>query len=136
MKSYVVLALLVAHSAFAAHPTPPDLAVVWSKSSAVVSGAAGETIEIGYVIRNLGGRDAFAVISRVSTTLGPIPRARIQPGPEAGKSVERVLSLPLAVGMSELCIEVILQNVSLDDPSDPNLKNNRACRPVAVREPK
>lgn len=134
MKPHIVLAFLVARSAFAAQPTPPDLAVSWTDSGGAVSGAAGETVEIGHVIRNLGGRDAFAVISRAGTTLGPIPRARIQPGPAAGKRLKRNLSLALAVGMSELCVEVSLQNVSLDDPPDPNLKNNRVCRRVAVQE--
>jgi hypothetical protein len=137
MKPLLALAVLVAHSAFAAQPTPPDLAVSWTDSRKEVSGVAGETVEIYYGISNVGGRDAFAVISSISTPLGSIEPARIQPGPAAGKSLKpRKLSLALAVGMSEVCVGVKLQNVSLDDPPDPNLKNNRTCRPVAVRESK
>lgn len=141
MKSPIVLALLVAGSGFAAQRTPPDLAVVWTDSgkpaSKPVSGVAGETVDIFYDISNVGGRDAFAFVTRVVTTLGKIRPARIQPGPAAGKSMPKFkLPLALAIGMSEVCVDVSLQNVSLEDAPDPNLKNNRACRPVAVRESK
>jgi hypothetical protein len=116
-------------------PAPADLRVLWTDDGRPVTGIAGSSIEIGYVLRNQGGRDAFAVVLRALTALGPAtPPTRLQPGPAAGKQFQRVLRLALAPGMRELCVEATLQNLSLEDPVDPNPADNRACRSVAVRE--
>ncbi|HXI13013.1 MAG TPA: hypothetical protein VNM92_10240 [Thermoanaerobaculia bacterium] len=135
MKLQLAIAFLFAGTAYPGGSSPPDLAISWVQPG-TLTGTAGETAQIRYLIRNVGGTDAFAVISRIGTTLGPIAPARTQPGPEAGKSLERKLALALAVGMRELCIDVTLQNIAIDDSPDPNPKNNRACRPVVVQEPK
>ena len=135
MTAFLVLVCLAAQPASAAPPrTPPDLEITWVDDGHSLAGKSGETLQIRYRISNLGGTDAFAVIARASTTLGPISPARIQPGPAAGKRFERSFGLALADGMKELCVDVQLQNVALDDPPDPNLRNNRACRHVAVRD--
>jgi hypothetical protein len=132
---YATLLAFILLSA-ATTPPPPDLRVAWSDGGKDLEGDAGATVPIGYVIRNVGGRDAFAVVIRITTALGPVAPVRLQPGPNAGASVERQGSVSLAVGMRELCVDVTLQNVALEDPPDPNLADNRVCRAVRVREKK
>ena len=134
MTALLVLVCFATQPAAAPPRTPPDLEIAWVDDGKTIVGNGGDTVQIRYRISNLGGTDAFAVIARASTTLGPIAPARIQPGPAAGKRFERSFSVALADGMKELCIDVQLQNVALEDPPDPNLRNNRACRHVAVRD--
>ncbi len=126
---------LLAISAAAAESAPSDLRLEWVDTLPVVEGTAGATIELKYLLRNLGGRDAFAVILKSHTSLGPAGAPlRLQPGPAAGRAMERKLALPLAIGMRELCIEASLQNRQSDEPADPNLRDNRICRAVRVTE--
>lgn len=119
-----------------AAPPPADLRLAWSDNGADLEGDAGATVPIGYTIRNVGGRDAFAVVIRMTTALGPVAPMRLQPGPAAGATFERTGAVSLAVGMRQLCIDATLQNVSLEDPPDPNLNDNRICRGVRVKEKK
>ena len=128
-----VAALLVL---IAAAPPPADLRVLWSDKGGDLEGDAGATVPIAYTIRNVGGRDAFSVVIRTTTALGPAAPVRLQPGPAAGATFERTGAISLALGMRELCIDVTLQNVSVEDPPDPNLNDNRICRGVKVREKK
>lgn len=128
--------LVIALLTVAAAPPPPDLRVAWSDGAKELEGEAGITVPIGYAIRNVGGRDAFAVVVRVFTALGPVAPIRLQPGPAAGAALERQGTVSLAIGMRELCIDVTLQNVNIEDPPDPNLADNRICRVVKVREKK
>lgn len=127
----------------AAEP-PPDLHLEWIVNGRAVTdappitGRSGETVELAYRIRNVGGRDAFSVVITAQTALGRIaaPR-RIHPGPRAGAAFDRTLKMALARGMRELCVEVALQNLNAEDPGDPEPANNRRCRRVdsAPNEP-
>jgi len=114
--------------------SPADLRLEWAVAKDSIDGRAGETVEIRYLLRNVGGADAFAAVLSTSTALGPqgAPR-RVQPGPRAGDSLALTLSLPLAEGMRELCIDAALQNLRAEDPADPNPGDNRICRTVKVR---
>lgn len=116
---------------------PPDLYVEWIVNgrgvtdAPPITGRSGETVELAYRIRNVGGRDAFSAVITAQTALGRIaPPRRIQPGPRAGAAFDRTLSMALARGMRELCIEVALQNLDAEDPEDPEPGNNRRCRRV------
>jgi hypothetical protein len=98
-------------------PTPP------------IEGHAGQTVRLKYRIRNVGSTDAFAVIVRVQTGLGNGERPmRIQPGPAAGKAIERTIDVALAVGLAEVCVGAVLQTIRADDPRDPFTEDNRICR--------
>ena len=119
----------------AAPPPPPDLRVAWTDGGKDLEGDAGVTVPIAYTIQNVGGRDAFAVVVRLTTALGPVAPIRLQPGPAAGGVLPRSQTVSLAVGMRELCVDVALQNVALEDPPDPNLTDNRICRGVKVKAP-
>lgn len=113
--------------------TPPDLRLEWLDPAEAIEGTAGETVELRYQLRNIGGRDAFAVVVRAHTSLGePRRPERLQPGPKAGEKADRKLPLALAVGMREICIDVTLQNLSAEEPGDANVKDNRICRPIRV----
>jgi hypothetical protein len=57
----------------------------------------------------------------------------VQPGPAAGKALTNHFNLPLAEGMREVCVDVHLQNVSAEDPPDPNPADNRICRAVQIK---
>jgi hypothetical protein len=123
----------------AAVVAPPDLRLEWveaghtTREAAPVSGRPGETLRLPYQIRNVGGSDAFAVIVAAYTTLGPLGQAeRLQPGPRAGQDTPRQLTLPLARGMREVCLDVHLQTLNVSDPQDPNPSDNRLCRRVDV----
>jgi hypothetical protein len=120
---------------------PPDLYLEWIVNGRAVTdappitGASGETVELAYRIRNVGGRDAFCVVITAQTALGRVsPPRRIQPGPKAGAAFDRTLSMALARGMRELCVEVALQNLDAEDPEDPEPANNRRCRRVQTNE--
>jgi|SRR5687768_16040954 len=113
-------------------PLPADLRLEWRDPRNVIEGSAGDTVEVRYRLRNIGGRDAFAVVVRAHTSLGAGSPERLQPGPKAGASHERHLSIALATGMRELCIEAMLQNLDATDPPDPNPRDNRICSPVHV----
>jgi hypothetical protein len=122
-------------------PAPADLRLEWLLEDGVVAeapvvqGAPGEVVELAYRLRNVGGQEAFAAVVRADTALGPVGAAeRLEPGPEAGKSFRRVLALPLAEGMRELCLQARLQNRRAEDPPDPNPDDNRVCRRVVVDE--
>lgn len=132
----ILATFAVAFAVTADSPPPPaDLRVAWTDKGEPLAGEAGQTVPVQYVIRNLGGQNAFAVIVKIRTVLGPVgPAVRVQPGPDAGKALTNEFRLALADGMRELCIDVQLQNLSAEDPPDPNLKDNRVCRPVRVGE--
>jgi hypothetical protein len=99
-----------------------------------IEGRAGESVRLRYRIRNVGATDAFAVVIRVQTGLGSVGRpTRVEPGPEAGKAIERALDLPLAVGLAEVCVIAVLQTLRADDPRDPFTDDNRICRRANVR---
>jgi hypothetical protein len=105
-----------------------------AKTPAPVIGRSGQTVRLRYRIRNTGGMDAFAVLVRVQTGLGRNgPPVRLQPGPKAGRSLERDLDLALATGMAEVCVEARLQTLRADDPTDPYQDNNRACRQIRLK---
>jgi hypothetical protein len=117
-----------------ASPSPADIRLEWVDGGAPVEGEAGQTVEIPYHLRNVGGQDAFAVLLRAHTALGPLGRTlRLEPGPRAGETMARQVSLPLAEGVRELCLEATLQNLTPSDPSDPDPRDNRICRGVRVR---
>ncbi len=119
----------------AAAPPPPDLLLEWS-TAASVKGSAGTTVNLEYRVRNVGGQDAFAVLLRAYSALGPLHRpVRLQPGPRPGAAILRVLAVPLATGMREVCVEAGLQNLRLEDPPDSTPDNNRICRAVVVAAP-
>jgi hypothetical protein len=134
------IALLVAAALLAgAAPPPPDLLLEWiegqrpTTSAPPVAGRAGEVVHLDYQVRNIGGRDAFAMLLSAHTALGRVaPPRRVQPGPARGHALPQRLDLPLAVGMREVCVEARLQNLSADDPPDPEPRNNRRCRRVEV----
>jgi hypothetical protein len=134
----ILMAMLASAPASAeAEPAPPDLRLEWREPAAVI-GAAGETVDVRFRLRNVGGSPAFAVVQKTHSALGPYGQpVRLQPGPKAGQTLERTVSLALATGMKELCIEVALQTVDVDDPSDPNVADNRICRAIQIvtREP-
>lgn len=116
-----------------------DLRLEWlleerpTRKAPVIEGSAGEVILLPYRVRNVGGRDAFALVIRADTALGAVGAPeRLEPGPEAGEAVQRSLALPLAAGMRELCLEARLQNRRAEDPPDPNTEDNRICRRVEV----
>lgn len=121
-------------AALAASTPPADLRLEWAGAEAPIAGRAGETVRLRFRLRNVGGDGAFAAVLAAATALGPqgAPE-RIQPGPGAGESLARSLRLPLAEGMRELCIDAALQRPRPEDPGDPNLGDNRICRPVRVR---
>ena len=50
-----------------------------------------------------------------------------------GQGETRTLSLSLARGMREVCIDAALETAHADEPRDPNPRDNRICRPVRVR---
>jgi hypothetical protein len=136
---FIVL-IAVAAPVASAESGPPDpsadLRLEWRDPASAVDGVAGSTVELPYRLRNVGGRDAFAVVLKTHTSLGaPQQPERVQPGPKAGATMERTISLPLATGMREVCVEAMLQTLAADEPTDPTLKDNRICRPVRVREP-
>ena len=100
---------------------PPDLRVDWILGSRR--------------IRNIGGRDAFAVNVEGRTALGRLGRPRrYQPGPAAGGAQRHAQSLTLASGMRELCFEARLQVLSGREPAEQNLDDNQACRPIELRD--
>jgi hypothetical protein len=130
-----VVALLIAAPLFAAAPAPADLRLQWGgkEKSSEVRGRAGTTVEVPYEISNVGGSPAFAVVVTARTTVGPVGApARIQPGPPSGGTVSRRASFALVRGMRELCIDAVLQQRAGTEPPDPDLANNRICRPIAV----
>lgn len=119
---------------------PPDLHLEWleggvpTRDAPGLEGEAGQTLTLRYVVRNVGGSDAFAVVLAENTSLGRLsaPR-RVQPGPAAGAALARLLRLSLAPGIREVCIQATLQTERLADPEDPNPENNVLCRRVRVR---
>lgn len=127
--------------------TAPDLRLEWIEADGdkerpqneltpptPIEGHAGETVRLKYRIRNVGSTDAFAVIVRVQTGLGATERPiRVQPGPSAGRAIERTVDVALAVGLAEICIGASLQTVRVDDPRDPFTEDNRICRRATVR---
>ena len=132
-KIAIPLAALLVCTAAGGTKAPADLRLQWADNGSALDGKAGDTIDVRFALRNVGGSDAFAVILKTHTTLGPYGQsARLQPGPRAGESLDRRVSLPLATGMKELCVEASLQTVALDEPRDPNLGDNRICRAVTV----
>jgi hypothetical protein len=110
------------------------LRLEWGGTETSIDGRTGETVELSFRLRNVGGQDAFAALLSASTALGPqgSPQ-RLQPGPRAGESLTRKLLLPLAEGMREVCIDASLQNLRAEDPADPNPGDNRICRAVKVK---
>ncbi|MDA8019112.1 MAG: hypothetical protein MPN21_16860 [Thermoanaerobaculia bacterium] len=137
----LVLLTCIASLGVGAQEAAPDLRLEWqvdgrfARSAPPLRGVAGSTQTLRYRIRNIGGSDAFAAILAFYTTLGRRGRdVRIQPGPDAGRSFEQEMTLPLASGMREVCIEARLQTVADDDPRDPNPSDNRVCRRVEVHE--
>lgn len=131
-------AVAPARAAAAGAGSPPDLRLEWLVGGAPATSGAppvrareGETVEIPYRLRNVGGADAFAAVLEARTALGPAGRpVRLQPGPAAGAAADRTLRLAVAAGMRELCIDVRLQTLEPDQPGDPNGHDNRICRPV------
>lgn len=127
-------------TASAASARPPDLRLEWSVAGRVtgataepVRGRRGETVDVSYRLRNVGGTDAFAAILEARTALGPAAdRERLQPGPAAGAAIDRTLALALATGMRELCIDARLQTVEPEDAGDANPRDNRICRKVEI----
>lgn len=137
IRAIAILAAFAVASVVAADSPPPpaDLRVTWADRGEPLAGAAGQTVDVPYLIRNLGGRDAFAVIVRVRTGLGPVgPAARVQPGPDAGKALTHQFALVFGQGMREVCVDVQLQNLAAEDPPDPNLADNRVCRAIQVKK--
>jgi hypothetical protein len=134
-KTAATLSLLLTVTSLA--EAPADLRLQWMTLPATpLRGAAGETVEIRYSLRNVGGTAAFAAIVKAQTSLGALGQpVRVQPGPGAGASVDRKLSVALANGMRELCLDALLQQKSETDPPDPNLKDNRICRTVEIVTP-
>ena len=121
---------------------PPDLVLEWteggrpSASGSVVRGQAGETVQLSYQIRNVGGSDAYAAVVSAHTGLGRYGQPRhLQPGPAAGGVLKRRFSLTLALGMRELCLEAHLQTLTADEAKDPRPQDNRRCRKVELVEP-
>lgn len=122
----------------AAEARPPDLRLEWAPGGPAASaeplrGRPGETVRVDYRLRNVGGSDAFVAVVEARTALGPVggPQ-RLQPGPAAGATIERRLSLALATGMRELCVDARLQTVEPEEPGDPNQRDNRICREVEI----
>jgi hypothetical protein len=112
---------------------PPDLRLRWIPAASPVRGSVGETAELQYELSNAGGSPAFAVIVRVQTTVGPVGQpVRLQPGPAAGASMSRKVTLALVQGMREICIDAALQNRGGSDPPEANLENNRICRAISI----
>lgn len=115
---------------------PADLRLEWPdgrREREALRGRAGETVGLDYVVRNVGGRDAFAAIVSSHTALGRLrPDERLNPGPEAGRQVERQLRVALADGMRELCLQVRLQTLEAGEPADPNRDDNRLCCAVEI----
>jgi len=123
-----------------AHPSVPtgeqsgDLRLEWTGAAGKIQGRAGEAVVLRFQLRNVGGRDAAAAVLAVATALGPLgPPRRLAPGPRAGQGETRTLSLSLARGMREVCIDAALETAHADEPRDPNPRDNRICRPVRVR---
>ncbi len=119
---------------------PPDLRLEWliegrrARTPDAVHGTAGEVIRLDYVLLNVGGAPAFAVVLSATTTLGPLPASqRLQPGPAPGQSLRRSLRLPLATGVRQVCVQARLQMASAHDPGDPNPDDNLLCREVIVK---
>jgi hypothetical protein len=118
-------------------PQPPaDILIEWvdvEPEAVPLEGESGTTTEVKYRVRNIGGTDAYAVLIRSYTALGPLgPSIRLRPGPRAGRDIERTLTVPLARGMRELCIEGRLQALDSTATEDPSPQNNRACRPIRI----
>lgn len=138
----LLIALGITLSAIAQSGAPADLYLEWIVEGRGVSegpaieGDGGTTIRVEYRVRNVGGRDAFAVVASAHTALGRVgPPRRFEPGPRAGRGLAGTLTFALAEGMRELCLEVRLQNLEADEPEDPEPSNNRRCRPVRVERP-
>ena len=137
--SVSALLLLAASLAGASQP-PPDLHLEWlhegrpTREAPDLEGRPGQTRSLAYVLRNVGGSPAFAVVISESTTLGRLGLARrVQPGPAPGDSMTRTLRFALAEGIREVCVHVTLQTTRVTDPEDPNPENNVLCRRVRVQ---
>lgn len=128
------LAIALLLSSMVATPAPADIRLEWIGGAAPIEGSPGRTVELHYAVRNVGGSEAFAVVVRGLSSLGPTgDPIRLQPGPAPGKKIERRSVIALATGMRELCIEATLQNRNRDDPLDPTPSDNRICRIVKVK---
>lgn len=117
-------------------PAPADLRLEWpggTREREPLRGRAGESVRVPYVVRNVGGRDAFAAILTSHTALGRLhPDERVRPGPAAGRHLDRQVRMALAEGMRELCLEVRLQTLRADDPPESNREDNRLCCPIEI----
>lgn len=120
----------------------PDLRLEWkvgsrsTRTAPSLEGESGTQLRIAYRIRNVGGRDAWAVFVRAYTTLGTVgPEARLRPGPGAGRALERQIVLTLAQGMRELCLEARLQQLDIQESPEANTDDNRLCRRIRVTDP-
>jgi hypothetical protein len=125
--------LSLAAATLLAGDAAPDLRLRWKEPSVPIHGRTGTKVDLAYELTNIGASGAFAVIVKAQTSLGPIGApARIQPGPDAGATLQRKVSFVLARGMREICVDAVLQLRSGSDPPEPNLANNRVCRPLTV----
>lgn len=131
----VVFVLLLAAAELSGEAGAPDLRLEWKDRGDAISGRAGSSVALSFLVRNVGSAPAFATVLRIHTSLGRLGEAvRIQPGPSRGASIERTVTVPLAAGMRELCVEAVLQSRAPDDPVDPNPNDNRICRAIRVTE--
>lgn len=119
-------------------PAPADLRLEWpggAREREPLKGRPGESVRIAYVVRNVGGRDAFAAIVTSHTALGRVrPDERVRPGPAAGGRLDRRLRMALAEGMRELCLEVRLQTLRADEPPEANREDNRLCCAIEIED--
>ncbi len=137
MIAIVALSTLLFVVAPSDHQPPADLLIEWVTESRhpspPIEGESGTSVDVGYRVRNIGGSDAYAVLIRSHSALGPLGQPiRLHPGPKAGRGIERTLRVPLARGMRELCVEGRLQTLGTDPHEDPSPNNNRACRPIRI----
>ncbi|MBZ0112854.1 MAG: hypothetical protein K8J08_10365 [Thermoanaerobaculia bacterium] len=138
MTLMITLATLLLLPTTSDSPPPADVSIEWvdegAQTGEPLEGEEGSTAEVRYRVRNVGGRDAYAVLVQSHTALGPLgPAIRLRPGPKAGQGIDRTLTVPLARGMRELCVEGRLQTLDASRPAeDPSPRNNRACRPIRV----
>ena len=123
-------------------PHGPDLRLEWlvdgkpRTQAPAIEGPSGTRVTVSYRLGNNGDRDAFAVVLRAFTALGPFGAAeRVEPGPAAGRHHDRSFTLVLSEGMRELCLEARLQNRAAGDPPDPRPQDNRICRRIHVPAP-
>jgi hypothetical protein len=142
----VAVACLAFALSWCASPSPaqqgPDLRLEWLHEGRArtqappLEGRSGERLEVSYRLGNSGDRDAFAVILRAFTALGPqgTPE-RVEPGPAVSQQIDRTVTIVLSEGMRELCLEARLQNRSAGDPPDPRPHDNRICRRIQVHPP-